>query len=219
VRTGAQGYVLKARLYSDLISAVHHALAGRIFAPSLTSMAAVAGSAHTVQFHTHIRDYIDELSRFVGRTLWSGASVVVAAANETRAGIAQRLEPDIDLAELTRRGQYIVMDAAEGLSQIMRGNKLDRKSLVDVIDSLERLRIASPHGEHSRLTILGEMAVPLYRSGNIEAAVELEQIWSELTKPLPFLTVCCYPMECFENGVGGKSFPSVCAEHAAINHA
>jgi len=127
---------------------------------------------------------------------------VIAATRETRDGIAHRLKAQgVDLKEKTERGQYIVMDAAESLSQFMRDGRPDDKRVADVVDTLNRLRLSSESERQSRLTIFGEMAVILYRSGNITAAVEVERIWNELTKPLPILTVCSYPIGAFKTGL------------------
>jgi hypothetical protein len=160
------------------------------------------------------------VSRLVGATLWSGEPIVVAGTRETREGIAQRLRArGIDLKEKAEQGQYTVMDAEESLSQFMRDGRPDAKCLADVVEGLNRLRLSSARGEQSRLTIFGEMAVFLYRSGNVAAAVEVEQIWNELTKPLPFFTVCSYPLDCFHAELAHNSLPSVWAEHVAVTHA
>ena len=66
INAGAHGYVLKSRIHSDLISAIDHALAGRLFVPSLTSLSAVAGNRHTVQFHANDSHFLDEISQLVG---------------------------------------------------------------------------------------------------------------------------------------------------------
>jgi CheY-like chemotaxis protein len=42
IESGALGYVLKTRMHSDLVSAIDHAIAGRLFVPSLTSLRALA---------------------------------------------------------------------------------------------------------------------------------------------------------------------------------
>src|SRR5215203_4911293 len=66
ITAGAHGYVLKSRIHLDLIGAINHALAGRLFVPSLTSLSTVAGNGHAVQFHTGDNDYLDEASRLIG---------------------------------------------------------------------------------------------------------------------------------------------------------
>ena len=151
------------------------------------------------QFHTNDRFFLDEVSQFIGSTLRSGELIVVAATEQTRMGIAHRLEErGMDLAAMTAQGQYVVMDAAESLPQFMRDGRPDADRLADIVADLDRLRLSFARGPQSRLTIFGEMAVLLCRDGNVEAAVEVERIWNKLTRSLPFLTVCSYPIECFQ---------------------
>jgi DNA-binding NarL/FixJ family response regulator len=217
IRSGAQGYVLKNRIHSDLTSALDHTLAGRSFVPSLTALSTVTGSGHSAQFHTNGRFFLDEASTFIGATLRSGEPIVVAATEDTRTGIAQRLNArGVDLDAMAARSQYTVMDAAESLSQFMRDGRPDIDCLAGIVEDLNRLRL-SFHGPQFRLTIFGEMAVILCREGNFEAAVEVEQIWSNLTRLLPFFTVCSYPLACFQKD-HPKFFANVCGEHCAIVH-
>ena len=220
IKSGAHGYVLKPRMHSDLTSAIDHALAGRLFVPSLNSLSSAVRNGHTVQFHINDGVFLDEVSRFIGSTLRSGELIVVIATDQTRAGFAHRLRArGIDLAAMTAQGQYVVLDASESLSQFMRDGHPDADCLADIVASLDRLRLSSALGPQSRLTIFGEMAVLLCRNGNVEAAVEVERIWNDLTRPLPFLTVCSYPIECFQDEGSRKWFPNVCAEHLAVSHA
>ena len=76
---------------------------------------------------------------------------------------------------------------------------------MEMIDGLDRLRLAGPNGPRGRLTIVGDMSHSLCRDGNFEAALELERIWDELTRALAFFTVCLYPIECFEHSEARKN--------------
>ena len=52
--------------------------------------------------------------------------------------------------------------------------------------------------------------------GDFEAAMELERIWSQLTRALPFFTVCGCPIDCFEHSDARNQLSTVCAEHSAV---
>ena len=119
---------------------------------------------------------------------------------------------------MTAQGQYVVMDAAESLSHFMRDGRPDATRIADVVANLDRLRLSFARGSQSRLTVLGEMAALLCRNGNFGAVTEVERIWNNLTRSLPFLTACSYPIECFMGEVSWKMFPNICAEHVAISH-
>jgi DNA-binding NarL/FixJ family response regulator len=217
INAGADGYVLKSRVHLDLISAIDHVLAGRLFVPSLTSLSTVAGNRHTVQFHANDRHFLDDISQLIGATLRSGEPVVIVTSEATRMGVAQRLQArQMNLARLVDRGQYIEQDSALALSQVMHDGKVDQQRLAEVIHGLDGLRLAAPNGPRNRLTIFGDMAGSLCRSGDFEAALEIERIWSELTRVLPLFTVCSYPIECFERSDARNQLANLCAEHGAV---
>jgi len=220
INGGAHGYVMKSRIHLDLISAIDHALAGRLFLPSLTSLSTVGGNRHAVQFHASDSHFLDEVSQLVAATLRAGEQVVLVTNEATRVGVADRLQArQLNLAVLTEREQYVVQDSALALSQVMHDGRPDRARLEEMIRDLDRLRLARPTGPRGRLTIFGDMSVLLCRSGQFEAALELERLWDELTRGLPFFTVCGYPIGCFEHHPEAANLlADVCAEHSAVSH-
>jgi DNA-binding NarL/FixJ family response regulator len=214
---GAHGYVLKSRVSLDLISAINHALAGRLFAPSLTSLSTVEGTRHAVHFHTNDSRFMDEVSELVGATLRSGEQVVVVTNEATRIGVAQRLHArQMDLAMLAERGQYVAQDSGLALSQVMHEGRPSKERLAEIIHGLDQSRLTNPNGPRGRLTVFGDMTVSLCRNGDFEAALEVERIWNELTHALPFFTVCSYPIDCFEHSEAWSLLANVCAEHSAV---
>ena len=217
INGGAHGYVLKSRTRLDLISAIDHALAGRLFVPSLTSLSTVAGSRHAVQFHAHDRLRLDEISQLVAATLRSGEPVVIVTNEATRAGVAERLQArQLDLGRLAERGQYVAHDSALALSLLMHGGRPDKERVAEMIHGLELFRLSVPNRLGGRLTIVGDMSACLCRNGDFEAALELEGIWDDLTRALPFFTVCTYPIDCFENPDALHLISNVCAAHSAV---
>jgi DcmR-like sensory protein len=220
INGGAHGYVLKSRIYLDLISAIDHALAGRLFLPSLTSLSTLAGSRHAVQVYANQSDFVDQVSQVVNATLRSREPVVLVASEATRHGVAERLQARrVNLAELAEREQYVAIDSALSLSQVMRDGRPDEDRVAEMIDGLDRRRLTFPKGPRARLTIVGDMSALLCRNGHFEAALELERMWDELTRALPFFTVCGYPMECFEHAEARSQLPNICARHSAVSHA
>jgi DNA-binding NarL/FixJ family response regulator len=220
INGGAHGYVLKSRIYLDLISAIDHAVAGRLFLPSLTSLSTVAGSRHAVQLYSNESQFLDQVSQVVSATLRPGEPVVLVASEAIRLGVAERLQArHMNLAVLAEREQYVAMDSALSLSQVMRDGRPDKDRIAEMIRGLDRLRLAVPNGPRARLTIIGDMSGSLCRTGHFEAALELERTWDELTRALPFFTVCVYPIACFEHSEARNQLPNVCAAHSAVSHA
>ena len=219
-RSGVRGYVLKTRMSSDLVAAVHHALAGRVFVPSLSAFSAsTAGGGHVAHFHRGDRVVLDAVSRFVRASLRSGESVVVVGTEATRLAVAHHIQSSgIDLRAMEQRRQYVASDAIQSLTDVMCGDRPDGARLAEIVVGLERLRLESANGPQSRLIVFGEMAVPLCRTGNLEGALEIERMWSRLTAQLPIFTICSYPITCFQNARPEEQLSRFYAEHHAISH-
>jgi len=220
IQSGARGYVAKTRMFSDLPSAIDHALAGRLFVPSLTSLPAVVppgAGTHAVQLRLSDCACADEPSRLLRAALQRGDVAAIVATTATRAGIAERLiEGGCDLAHAEEQGKYIPLDVDDALSQVIVDGRPDAGRVAAVVDDLERRRLAA--GTASGLTIVGEMSAVLCSDGKSGAAIELERLWDDLTRALRFLTVCVYPAACFREG-GPELFRRICASHSTACHA
>jgi DNA-binding NarL/FixJ family response regulator len=220
LRSGGKGYVLKARMEADLQSALWHALAGRSFLPSLSSLATLTGDAggHTIHFRANDGSFYDGVVDVLLPAIARGEMAVVLATGVHRAGIARGLNAaGCDVSAMRAKGSYLEFDAADAISQVVRNGLPDRGELEKMVDNLERLRLARPRG--GRLTIFGEMSGLLLQAGNFDGAVRMEQLWSELTRPLPYFTICSYPTQTLRAEQHPDVWAAVCAEHSAVCHA
>jgi CheY-like chemotaxis protein len=218
-RAGGRGFVRKTRLLVDLISALENVIEGRRFVPSLPSLLAIPDAGHAVQFHTYDQHFIDGVGILLNGALRRGDVVTLVATAAVRVGVAERLRVDgWNVGEAGAHGRYHAVDAAESLAQIMQADCPDAERLARSVAELERIRLATAVTPEPRLTLVGEIAVPLLLNGNTHAALEIERLWSDLTRGLPWLGVCCYPMSCFADLTGREEFQHVCAQHQAVSH-
>ena len=220
IESGAHGYVLKTRMHSDLVSAIDHAIAGRLFVPSLTSLLGISPAPgpgrHAMLLGIEPRLFLDDVSRLLAATMRRGDMAAIIATEATRNGVKERLlAKGCDLAKAMGRGLYVSLDAAEAVSQVMAAGRLDVQRVAAFVDDFERSRLAV---SASHLTVVGEMSALLCADGHHEAALQLEPAWDDLTRGLPFLTVCCYSAAPF-NAERPQLFPHVCAAHSAVCHA
>ena len=145
---------------------------------------------------------------------------MVVGTEATRRAIADHVHSSaIDLQVLEQRRQYVASDAGQALAAVMSGDRPDAARLAEIVDGLERSRLEAANESPSRVIVFGEMAVPLCSTGNMEGALEIEQIWSRLTARLPIFTTCSYPLACFQDGRGQEHLSRFYAEHQAICHA
>jgi len=222
IRSGGNGYVLKARMEADLPSALRHALAGRSFLPSLTSLSTLVGDigGHTLHLRPNDGSCDDGVVEMLLTAIGRGELAVIIASAALRAGIARRLEEaGCDLSAVRAKEGYVEFDAAAATSQVMRNGLPDRGEIAKMVDDLERRRLAHASGGRNRLTIFGEMSGLLMQDGNFEAGILMEQLWSELTRTLPYFTICSYPVRTLHAEQRPEVWAAVCAEHSAVCHA
>jgi len=218
-RCGGRGYVLKSNGGRDLANALDHALAGRMFVPSLTSMLRVAPrSGHAMQMYGSTDSVVHELSAFFDLALRQGDATCVIAPRDIRDPLAVRLHTlgwDVNGPSGHRR--YRAIDAAQALKRFMRNGLPDPGVLSEVAAELDEYRRAVAEGPGFRLTIFGNMAALLAAEGNDQAALALERTWDRLTGDLPFFTVCGYCASCFHDRAADL-YSRACAEHQAVSH-
>jgi CheY-like chemotaxis protein len=220
IRCGAMGYVLKTLAWSDLTPALHHAVAGRRCLPSLTPLVMTGTDAHAVQFRGDDSSGLDGTADVLNSALHRGETVATVLIESNRDALALRMkERGWNLADLGRQGRYVVFDAEEAATRVMRAGRPHRDSIAEMVAALESARTASAAGPRSHLTVVGEISAVLCRRGIPEAALELERLWGELTRSLPILTICTYPTGCFDHDGASGLVSGISAHHSDISHA
>ena len=220
ISAGAMGYVLKTLAWSDLIPALRHALAGRQWLPSLSPLVMTNVDTHAVQFHGDDTSWLDAATNLLSTALHRGDIVATALLESNREALGHRINArGWNLADLRARGRYVAVDAEEAATQVLRAGRPHPDSIAEMVAALEKARTNSAAGSRAHLTIVGEIAVLLCRGGNPEAALELERLWDELTRSLPILTICTYPIDCCDQDRAPGFVAGISAHHSVINQA
>ena len=144
------------------------------------------GRGHAVHFYENEEKLFTVVGDFLANGLEAGEPVVVIATPEHRAGFLSALtgkKLDIDTAVTT--GQLTLLDAREMLSTFMvdaaPDNHLFQKSIGSVIAKSANVRT------------YGEMVDVLWRDGNHEGAIGLEELWNDLANSHASSLLCAYP--------------------------
>src|SRR5262249_2735722 len=154
--------------------------------PSLTSLSTMAGDAgaHTLHVRASDDSFHDDVVEMLLAALARREMAVVLGTAGLRTSLTSGLKAaGCDVSAMRAQGNYFEFDAADALSQFMRNGRPDAGELGKMVDDLEGLRLAG--AGRSRVTIFGEMAGLLMQDGEFEAAVQVEQTWSRLTRSLP----------------------------------
>jgi len=231
---GGRGYVLKADAGSELLRAIQAVLRGKTFVSrSLsghdlgeeTDQHAHAPLApknvlirHEVAFYPDDKAYVTGLSRLIKSVLTVGNIAILVATERHRAGILQKLRADaLDVEAAIKNGSFIALDAHETLSKFMVGDMPDANRCAQIVGDLLTTVTKGKHRNHSRVAFCGECAPTLLAQGNVEAAIQVEHLWDEITRNYDADTLCGYLESVVPDRHASQVFHRICAEHSAIH--
>jgi signal transduction histidine kinase len=192
--------------------------------PGATGDASVLSSAtqgihfhHEVQFYFDDRFLIQSLSAFFRSALYVGSSVVVVATKCHRDNLAEELERvGVGFAAAVQQGRYVALDAAETLAAFTVNGVLDKTQFREVIGSVISCSAATACRSDAKVVIFGEMVSLLWQRGEAQSALQLEQLWNQLSASHSFHLRCGYPIASFDREIHTELFSRICAEHQLV---
>ena len=237
--TGVLGYVVKSYAGAELLPAVDSVLRGSQFvstgllpflkdargresfehpegpAPVAPRQQGIART-HEVQFYADDESLVVGWSRFIEAALLAGNAVVVAATEVHQRGLLEKLhEGGVDLSAMIDEGRYLTLDIAETLSIFMVSELPDPVRFRNATSSLLTTAAKAAKGEAARVTVCGECAPTLWVQGKMDAAIQLEHLWDEITKKHDVDVFCGYVLTNFQRDHQNHIRELICAEHSA----
>ena len=236
---GAMGYVVKTYARRELSAAVEAVLEGRQFVsrglsghsftdatdPQASRFRTQAGSPiagtekkeiarnHEVEFYSDEASFLAGLTRFVETTLEAGSKVIVVATESHRNGLLQGLQArGVDTVTAAQQERFLLLDAAEALSKFMENAGPSRERFLSTFAPLIRCAETNAEVKPKTVVVFGEMVAVLCTEGKTRAAIQLEQLWNELSLDHRFLLRCAYPTIALK----GDLCAEICAEHSAV---
>jgi DNA-binding NarL/FixJ family response regulator len=240
LRLGASGYIVKAHAGSELLAAVEVVLQGERFVSSgvanyslapgrLSSKETFASLApplshevrvtrcHEVQFYSDDASFVAGFTRFVETALAAGNAVIVVATESHRNSLLQRLQVHgVDVLGAIEKGSYIPLDVADTLSTFMVNDLPDPVRFLEIASDLVAAAAKVAKGERPRVAACGECAPILWAQGRVDAAIQLEHLWDEITKTCDVDILCGYVLNSCQREQEGHIYERICAEHSAV---
>jgi signal transduction histidine kinase/ActR/RegA family two-component response regulator len=165
---------------------------------------------HGVQFYESDAALCDVVGSYVGAGLGAGETAIVIATEAHRTEIARRLTAHcIDVAQATRSGHLTFLDARETLAKFMDGPTPNPTRFREAVGGLIERRTA-------RLRAYGEMVDLLWKDGNSQGAIRLEELWNDLAKEHPFALLCAYAVAQVDGEEPQKAFDDVIGMHSHV---
>jgi len=236
---GAQGYVVKAQAGNELLAAVDAVRKGRHFVSSGLSDytfthatdAQATDSApdrplaptrneitrsHKVQFHFDEASLLLGFTHFIKAALLADNAVIVIVTESHHNSLLQRLQREgVKLATAIEQGRYLSLDVADVLSAFMVNDVPDPLRFQKITGNLVAAATQAAKGQPPRVAACGECAPTLWAQGKAEAAVQLEQLWDEISKTCNVDILCGYVLKSGQREQESQIYHRICAEHSS----
>jgi len=174
---------------------------------------AMSGHNHAVQFYESEDFLRDTVADFIGNGLVAGEPVIVIATQDHRDAFAAALASrGLDLKEAASSGDLVMLDARETLTTFMAGSMPHPERFIDSVGGV----IGKTARGRQQCRAYGEMVDVLWRDGNPEGAIRLEELWNDLAAHYTFNLLCAYPMGNFYSESHAAQFEHVCRTHSHV---
>jgi hypothetical protein len=174
-----------------------------------------ADVAHAAQIYVEATDLADSVTEYLAAGFAVGEPGVLVATEEHASFIAERLAAEGWAApRIEKLGLLVTVDAETTLGQIMEGRHPSPDAFERVIGGL--IDEQSARFPERRVRAFGELVNVLCERGQLDAAVELEELWNRLARTRDFALLCGYRLDVFDRTSQVETLPNVCRLHTHV---
>jgi DNA-binding NarL/FixJ family response regulator len=225
LEAGGVGYVVKSDAGRELLAAVRAIsegkryistrFVGQVFFSTPDDDTSKHFSRHELQIYPNDAAFLEGFARFIGGDLNAGHAVVVIATETHRRGLFEKLQTQgFDLEALVRSGSYISFDVYDALSVFMPYDRPDPARLGDAVSRFLSTASKAPTGAIRRVTACGECAPLLWTEGKLDAALQVERLWDEVSHKYGLNTMCGYLSGTLQGEKGDRIFQKISSLHS-----
>lgn len=171
----------------------------------------VEPGSHVVHFYADDEKLAASIADYAAEGLRVGEAFVMIAEPEHRAAVRDALGArGVDMEAGPAAGIH-VLDASATLSGFMEDGAPDAERFATVLSGALRAAAVGRAGVRA----YGEMVEVLWRAGNVNGALSLEELWNDLAGQLPFSLYCAY-RETLLDAAGAEALDAACRAHSAV---
>lgn len=149
-------------------------------------------SDHLVQFYENEQQLSEAVAHFLAVGLKGNDHLLVIATADHHAALRQQLEAlGFEVARFLEEGRITLLDAHETLARLLRDGQPDAGSFEAELGRFVARKTQSLPGS-ARLRVYGEMIDLLWKRDQHEAAIRLEELWSDLQQRHGFTLLYAY---------------------------
>jgi len=172
-----------------------------------------SGGDHFVQVYKDEAFLLEAVAEYTETGLRRGEGVVIIATPSHRAAFVRRLEGNgVAAEEAVQRGQLLLLDAEETLARFAPAGMPEWQSFHMLIGGV----IAKLRLEYPTVRAYGEIVDLLWRRGEREAAIRLEEFWNDLAGLETFSLLCAYCMDNLDQAAYSGPLDCLCRVHSHL---
>ncbi|HEX2015647.1 MAG TPA: MEDS domain-containing protein [Solirubrobacteraceae bacterium] len=169
---------------------------------------------HVVQLYEHDHELAQTVGRHLAAAIEAGDVVVVLATEPHRQAFeAELAAAGVDVARAVQERALVSLDAAATLASLMPQGRIDAGAFERVVGTV--VREAAESGRKVRA--YGELVCLLWDAGDVMSAIELEQLWNELSRAARFSLVCAYRSPPLAGSEHAQAFAEICHLHSSVH--
>jgi len=182
--------------------------------PLVTHRQSARVNDHAVLFYESEEYLIGLIAGFIAEGLHARQPALVILAPHRLEPLTRALEEKgIDVARETESEFLHLLNAAETLGGLLDGERLvSDRFRTSVAPLVARSAARAPSGVRA----YGEMVDLLARRGNTSAAIEIEELWNELSRDQPISMLCGYHMGSFRDATHTATLARICRAHTRV---
>ncbi|MGH3068732.1 MAG: MEDS domain-containing protein [Streptosporangiaceae bacterium] len=168
---------------------------------------------HVVQFYDCDEELAENAGDYLAGAITEGGAAVIVATPGRCAGFEARLAAGgVNVGAARRDGSLVCLDATRVARHLTRGGRVDLAAFGTQI----RPAILAAGEAPGPVRIYGEVVALLWAAGHVNAALEVEELWNELGREIPFSLFCGYPRHLVESSQHQGALAEVCRLHTAV---
>ena len=170
-------------------------------------------TGHDVQFYDTEEFLVASATTFLREGLRAGQPLIIICTEGHRRGFIKELalhpEHRIEGVEITW------LDARQTMAAFMNGRMPDPELFEDTLGNVFEKVLAQR--TYVVVRAYGEMVDLLWKDGNSEGAIALEELWNGLAAKYSFNLLCAYSMGNFHKESRGTDIAAICKCHGRSN--
>jgi anti-sigma regulatory factor (Ser/Thr protein kinase) len=179
----------------------------------LTKTERVAPKEHVVLFYENDTELAQVAGTYLIEAVATGSVAIVVATKSHRAMLEREVaSAGFDLHELRNSGSWITLDAAETIGRLIIDGRPDPEAFETVVGEF----IVGIAEQGRSVCAYGEMVALLWDARQVNAAIELEELWNDLGDRTPFSLFCSYASASLSDACDAHDFEVVCSHHSAV---